>query len=352
MKRNVRIVASVAIVVAIFVFALPKIADVTEVWKVIRAMTPLEMGTLLLAAVWNIVTYWFVMMSAMPGSNIWQTMKINQASTAVANTVPGGGALGIGVTYTMYSSYGFSGRAIGLSVLVTGIWNNFVKLGMPVVALALLAIQGDAGGSLAIAGAIGTGVLLIAIGLFAAVLRSDELAARVGRALSRAVGTARRVVRKDPANDVADATVRFRRDAIDLIRRRWAAITLSTLVSHLSLFLVLLLALRYVGVSGTQVEWTEALAAFAFVRLLSALPVTPGGLGVVELGLTAALIAADGPREEVVAAILVYRALTYLVPIPFGLGLYVKYRAGAKAREARVAAEGAVAVRPSDVAPR
>jgi uncharacterized membrane protein YbhN (UPF0104 family) len=46
------------------------------------------------------------------------------------------------------------------------------------------------------------------------------------------------------------------------------------------LFLVLLLALRHVGVSQRQVGWIEALAGFALVRLLSAFPITPGGLGV------------------------------------------------------------------------
>lgn len=338
MKRNLRIIASTALVIAIFVFALPKIADISEVWSVIRAMTPLEVATLLLAAGWNIATYWLVMMSAMPGSDIWQTMKINQASTAVANTVPAGGAVGIGVTYGMYSAYGFSVRSIGLSVLVTGIWNNFVKLGMPVVALALLAIRGEAGASLAVAGAIGTAMLIAAIGLFAAVLKSDRLAGRVGGSIERLVDGIRRLLRREPKPGLAEATVRFRHDAIDLIGRRWLQLTASTLVSHLSLFLVLLLALRHVGVSEQQVSWVEALAAFSFVRLVSALPITPGGLGVVELGLTAALIAADGPREEVVAAILVYRALTYLLPIPFGLAAYVKYRAGARARAERLAA--------------
>jgi uncharacterized protein (TIRG00374 family) len=120
-------------------------------------------------------------------------------------------------------------------------------------------------------------------------------------------------------------------------------------VSHLSLFLVLLLALRHVGVGADEVGWVEALAAFAFVRLISALPITPGGLGVVELGLTAALIAADGPREAVVAAILVYRALTYLLPIPFGLAAYIRWRSGSKARAARLADARAGSETPRDV---
>jgi putative heme transporter len=89
------------------------------------------------------------------------------------------------------------------------------------------------------------------------------------------------------------------------------------------------------------VSWAEALAAFAFVRLISALPITPGGLGVVELGLTAALISAGGDEAQVAAAVLVYRALTYLPPIPIGAVLYLKWRKGSEARRERVAEQRA-----------
>ncbi|HSK37984.1 MAG TPA: YbhN family protein, partial [Actinomycetota bacterium] len=116
----------------------------------------------------------------------------------------------------------------------------------------------------------------------------------------------------------SEAAVRFRALAISLLGPRWHWLTAATLVSHLSLFLVLLLALRHVGVSGSEVSWVEALAAFALVRLLSAFPVTPGGLGVVELGLAAALVLAGGEEAQVVAAVLVFRVLTFVLPIPIG----------------------------------
>jgi uncharacterized protein (TIRG00374 family) len=97
-------------------------------------------------------------------------------------------------------------------------------------------------------------------------------------------------------------------------------------MSHISLYLVLLLALRHVGISEDQLEWDEVLGAFAFVRFLSAIPITPGGLGVVELGLSATLAFAGGPRAEVVAAVLVFRALTFLVQIPFGAITYAYWQ--------------------------
>jgi putative heme transporter len=119
---------------------------------------------------------------------------------------------------------------------------------------------------------------------------------------------------------------------VALLRRRWHWLTLTTLVSHLSLFLVLLLAPRHVGVGESQVSWIEALAAFAFVRLLSAFPITPGGLGVVELGLAAVLVVAGGDKANLVAAVLVFRVLTFLVPMPLGALTYGLLRAEGRHR--------------------
>jgi uncharacterized protein (TIRG00374 family) len=337
-KRTRRIIQgllSLAVVVAIFFFALPQFADFSEVWAAITDMTPIELTSLVLAAVWNIVTYWFVMVSSLPGSNIWQAMKVNQTSTAVTNTLPGGSALGIGVTYAMYAAYGFSHSEVGLSVLVSGVWNNFVKLGMPIVALALLAIQGDASAGRLTAALFGLGALVAAIVLFALALRSEHLAYKVGDRLSSVASFFTRLIRRPAVASWGASVVRFRRDAISLLRRRWLWLTASTVVSHISLFFVLLLSLRHIGVSEQEVGWVEALAAFAFVRLITALPITPGGLGVVEFALSAALVAAGGPRAPVVAATLVYRALTYVLPIPFGLIAYLKWKRGSEARRIR-----------------
>ena len=66
--------------------------------------------------------------------------------------------------------------------------------------------------------------------------------------------------------------------------------------------------------------WQTSLAAFAFVGLLTALPITPGGIGITELGLVGILAAGADPRvsAQVTAAVLLYRAVTYLPPIPLG----------------------------------
>jgi uncharacterized protein (TIRG00374 family) len=120
--------------------------------------------------------------------------------------------------------------------------------------------------------------------------------------------------------------VRFRKQTIKLVERQWAPLTVSTVVSHLALFAVLLLALRHMGVSEHEVTWSEVLGVYAFGRLITALPLTPGGVGFVELGYIGGLVLAGGPKPQVVAAVLVFRLLTYGIQIPLGGFTYLIWK--------------------------
>ena len=151
-------------------------------------------------------------------------------------------------------------------------------------------------------------------------MRSESSALRAGRALQPALVMACRVARRQASFDVPGSLLGFRDRAGALIAARGWRITAATAASNLTLWLVLLACLRGLGLSQAQVSWQASLAAFAFVRLLTVLPVTPGGLGITELGLIAALAAGAGHQAsaQVTAAVLLYRAVTYLPPIPLG----------------------------------
>jgi uncharacterized membrane protein YbhN (UPF0104 family) len=105
----VQVVLSLVLVVAIFYFMVKKI-DPAQVWAAITAMTWLELTILGLLAVWNLCTYAFVWMTVTPGLGFWRAMGMTQATTAVANTVPAGSAIGIGMTYTMLGLWGRGGE--------------------------------------------------------------------------------------------------------------------------------------------------------------------------------------------------------------------------------------------------
>jgi uncharacterized membrane protein YbhN (UPF0104 family) len=327
-KRLIQALISLVIVVGIFAGIMPLIADYGDVFDTIQDMTGLELGSLVLVGLWNLATYWFVLTAALPGLRLREAAVVNQASTAVSNTLPAGGAVGVGVSIAMLTSWGFRIGSIGRSAVVSGIWNNFVKLGMPVLALALLALEGGITPARLAAAAVGIAVLVGAVVVFGLLLRSDRLARAIGRGVGRIVDWARGLLRKDPIGGWGNRASDFRTDTVGLLRHRWLWLTVATLVSHISLYLVLLVALRNVGVSQEELSWIAVLAAFAFVRLISALPLTPGGVGVVELGYAAVMTIGldDITSAQVVAAILLFRGVTYLLPIPLGLFSYVFWR--------------------------
>lgn len=312
------IAISLLLVVGIFVFAIPRIASYGSVLAIFRQLTWRELWSLLLATGFNLFTYWLANMAALPGLTLGRAAVITQTTTTVANTLPVGGAVAVGLTYEMLHSWGFNRVTSTLYVVVTGIWNILMKLALPIVSVAILAITGTSSAAFVTAALLGLVVLAAAVGLFASILWKEELARRIGHLGERVVSSIMRVFRRPPVTGLAESAVRFRRETIGLIRRRWLWLTLATILGHIALFLVLLLSLRHVGVSEAEISTAQALAVFAFGRLISALPITPGGLGVIELGYIGGLVAAGGPRPQVVAAVLLFRVLTYGIQIPLG----------------------------------
>lgn len=325
--RYVSFALSLLIVLGIFVFAIPKFADYSAVWKSISSLTPLEMGTLVAATIFNLFTYWWANMAALPGMTLGQSAVSTQTATSVANTLPGGGAIAVGLTYTILRSWGFTATDIALYVGVSGIWNIFIKLALPVLSIVFLVVQGRSSAGFISAALIGLAVLAGAVILLAGVFKSEALARRVGSGVGRFLSLFRRLFRKPPVSDFADRAARFRADTIALVEHRWWRITWTTLLSHVGLYFVLLLSLRHIGISEREVSAGEVFAVFAFGRLISALPITPGGLGVIELGYIGGLVAAGGDKPAVVAAVLLFRTLTFGIQIPIGGFTYLIWRA-------------------------
>jgi uncharacterized membrane protein YbhN (UPF0104 family) len=329
-KRVIRVIQAVLsglVMVAIFGLIIPRFASYSDVWKVITDLTWIEMVSLIAATVFNLFTYWWQMQAAMPRLTLGQAAVSNQTSTTVSNIVPGAGIVATGLAYGMFHSWGFTTSEVALLASTTGIWNMFLKLGLPIAAVALLAITRRATTALLVPALIGLAVLVGSVVLFAMVLWKKTLARAIGNWLGRAWSWIRQLFRKSPIDTWGEGAVRFRKQTIELVAKRWPALTITTVASHLALWFVLLLSLRHVGVSEHEVSTIQVLAVFAFARLVSAVPITPGGVGVVELTLIGGLYAAgrshtDVPldlfKAQVTAAALLFRTLTYGIQIPLG----------------------------------
>ena len=161
------------------------------------------------------------------------------------------------------------------------------------VALAILAVQGKGAAGSIVAALAGLAGLVVAVVVFALILRSEPFARSVGLFTERLVSRVRGWFHKAPVQGYDRAVVKFRGRVVEFVRRRWVMIpTIVTVVGHLALYQVLLASLRVMGVSEEDASWAQILAVFAFACLITAILVTPGGVGIVELALISGITAA------------------------------------------------------------
>ncbi len=320
LRRLAPLLLAIVVIVGTFVVVLPRFANYGDVADAMGSMSTLALLALFVTGALNVLTYAPNWMAALPGLSYRKSLRVTLAGTAIANLAPLGGAVSMGVQYAMFRAWGFEKRESSRAMVVTGVWNNLVNLALPLCGLALLLLRGGRNAALEVSARIGTVVFVIVAGAFAQVLRSDTGAVSVGHVGDRFVRLWDRIRRRTTVREsMSETLVTFRQDSVELLKKRWLALTVSTIVGVMTVFLVLAVAIRAVGIKGTDVTVAEAFAAWASTRLLStAFPVTPGGLGVVDIGLTSALTGFGGKAEPVVAAVLLYRAVTWLPPIILG----------------------------------
>jgi uncharacterized membrane protein YbhN (UPF0104 family) len=317
-RRIAEVGISLTIVVLIFAFVIPKItgSDYADVWTEIAKLSPIEITALIALWFLGMLAYTGVLTNTLPGLKHMQALCVNFAGSAVSNSLPFGGAVGVGATYAIDMSWGFTPPAITLSILVSGIWNVFAKLAMPVLALTLLILSGNATGKLLLPTVLGLIALVVAAVVLGLIMRSERLAQRIGQLGQSIVHWFCTVTRRDRTPDVVNGVLDFRHQSIGLVRERWWRITLWIFLFNLIQFLLLFACIRAIGIDG--ITLTEAFAAFAFARLLETIPITPSGVGFVEVGAASALISFGGPDNASTAAVFLFRGFVYLLEIPVG----------------------------------
>lgn len=315
----VQAIIGLVVVVAAFVWGLPRFATYDEVWSQLRLLDGAILPLLVTVGAMNLIAPSLSQRAALPGLRFRHAVATDWATTTVTNLLPGGSALAIGLTWSMYRSFDAGSEAITRSIVVTGVWDTFVKLGTPLIAIVWLTTQRPVSPALIQAAVLGGVLFLVAVGLLRVVLSGPATATGIGRRLDRL----RFFGSGWPAR-----LDELRTETVTLLAGRWRSLTLWTVAGHLNLYLLLVVCLRAVGIERAVLGLAPILAAFAFGRLVTAIPITPGGLGVMEVGLVGALGAVgEAPEPPIVAAVLLFRFLTYVVPIPLGALSWVWWNA-------------------------
>ncbi len=272
-----------------------------------------------IALVWwlGLYAHSAVLTSALPGLSVRRALSLNLAGSAVANTVPMGGPVSVGLTSAMATSWGFSPPALGAFLAVSTAWNVLARLVGGALGIGLLLVARPGAVSAASLGwLVGAAVVgLVALGV---VLASERSCARLGAVLGAGADRVSRLRRRD-AHDrpggYARAAMRVRRHIVHILRRSWPAMSLGSVAYFALLCLLLDLCLRALG---SPAPLGLVLAAVGVERLVTAVPVTPGGAGVAELGLIACLSVGAVTQPDAVAAALLYRFFTFFLEIPVG----------------------------------
>src|SRR5712672_4034385 len=173
-----RTAGSVALAAAIFGFAVPHFASYRSAWASMQAMTWAQGLLVAAVALASMISTWIMICSVLPSIRLREAAVVNLGSNAVANTLPAGGALAMGVSWAMLSSWGVSTADFVLYTLVTGIWNVFTLLGMPVLALLVMATATRPDAVLITAASAGLAVLAVMVTGLGLLLRSQAFALR------------------------------------------------------------------------------------------------------------------------------------------------------------------------------
>src|SRR5437660_7930659 len=197
----------------------------------------------------------------------------------------------------------------------------------------LVAVSICSGGALALLGAVGVAVagnegalfdITVIVGSTAAaglavasIVRRPHLIRPVPR---RVVRMSQRVARR-PAGDAHEIVERL----IVRLRAVPPSTTDWTMAFGLAManwvFDCACLALAFLAI-GAGVPWRGLLLAYGAGQLAASLPITPGGLGVVEGSLTIALVAYGGSQASTVAGVLIYRIISFWAVLPVGWAVW------------------------------
>jgi hypothetical protein len=268
--------------------------------------------------------------------SLFTILRIQLTTLSVSHCAPGGTATGTALGYRLMTQAGVDRGAVGFALATQAIGSAVVLNVILWVALVVSIPVWGFSAVYLLAAAVGAVLLLASAALLFAFTRGEE---RMG-------GTLERAADKLPFVDGAALRRSFAQVAIrleDLSQQRrllgmalfWAAANWLLDASSLWVF---------VGAFGHWANPDGLLVAYGLANVLAAIPITPGGLGVVEATLTSLLVGFQTPRAAATLGVVAYRLIQFWLPIPIGgltyLSLQVDPGGDADGRGARLRAAG------------
>jgi putative heme transporter len=315
-----RILALAVTAIAVYVVA-PAVIDVLGGWRNLGEVAPGWWVAVLVSQVAGWACMWAVQRLALH-TKPWLPVATSQlASGAIGRVVPGGAAAAAALQYRMLWQAGLERATVA-----TGLAAGSVLLLAALASLPLLAVPAFVAGRKIPDGLLNAGILALVLFVFlfalgALLVVSDRVVRWVGRTTTQIL---RRVRPRRPAPEGLPDRFSEQRSLVLLtLGRHWPGAVAAAEGRWLFDFLTLLAALQAVD---ARPRLTLALLAYCAAQLLAQVPITPGGLGIVEAGMTGTLALAGVPAAAAAVAVLAYRMASYWLPLPVGGAAWFLHR--------------------------
>jgi uncharacterized protein (TIRG00374 family) len=298
----------------------PSVIDVFGSWDELGEVTPWWLaGMVVLQA--GVLACLVALQSETLRTKLWHPVATAQlSSNALAKIAPGGGAVGAALQYRLLVQAGFPGPTVASGLTAANLLTLALVLAMPVMAIPSI-IRGLVPGGLVNITLTGVGVFVLLALVAAACLASDKPLAWIGRTVQRVRNRLR--PKAEPLTTLPARLLRERDAILRTLGRRWPRALAATTGRWALDYACLLAALAAIG---SHPRASLVLLAFCAAQLLAQIPVTPGGLGFVEAGLTGMLTLAGVGAGNAALATFTYRLVSYWLPLPAGLVAYIMHR--------------------------
>jgi uncharacterized protein (TIRG00374 family) len=300
---------------------MPSLLEVFTSWRSLFDLAPEWVAVALGAQLLSWLSVWEVQRVALQIRGWFLVATSQLAGTALGRVIPGGAAAAGALQYRMLTRSGLPGGRIASALTASSILLAGFMLALPVLSLPAVLAGRPVADGLARAAVLGAGlfVVMVVAGVTAFVWdRPLMLAARVAQTALNAT-----VRRRHHVEGLPELLIRERDTVLRAFGSRWKAALLAAGGKWIFDYLALLACLRAVGAEPRP---SLVLLAFVAASFLAMIPLTPGGLGFVEAGLTGMLALADVAASAAVVATLAYRLVSFWLPIPAGALAYGLFR--------------------------
>jgi uncharacterized protein (TIRG00374 family) len=320
-RRRARSGALLGVTAVSLYLLLPSLVAVFASW---RSLSHLDWAFASLVLVFAAATYvaiWYLDRIALQTGAWFPVATAQLAGNAVGRVLPGGAATATAFSASMLRRAGIESERAGVGFAAATVLQVAVKLALPVLALPAVLGGAPVDHGLATAAYLGLAAFALLVAAGVASFASDAPLQYAGRALQWVLNHTIR--RRRPVGDLPQTLLEARDFIAHTIGAQWRRAVLAAAGSTLLDYFALLCALRAVGASPQP---SLVLLAYASAQLLALIPFTPGGVGFVEAGLVGTLTLAGVSGTDALAATLLYRLVSYWLPLPAGALAYVLFR--------------------------